>query len=340
MCVTGGRRCPGCSNRAGLDAHNARRRHNRAIRREIAAWAGQNDQPPEVVQLLRNASPTVVKDWAARHLIDPTAQQHHGSATVSGSNPAWTPGNRTTSWLSSPALLDQISAIIRRQGQLRSERDLLSGSVNHYTQIYEGSNETIAVQLSTNVEGFHKTFSGVNTSAACGYDQDGYQQPIHEVAAWRVATTLGQPWDQIVAPAVLREVNGELGSFSRLLTGSEGAGHPNLRSAAAMFDSLIGQQDRHSENWITDGTGVGLIDHGFAFATPGDGFNASDFVVDRYINGSANLEPYERQALTRLMSSDTQGSLENILEPRRADALRHRAEKMLSSNRILPIHEF
>lgn len=340
MCVTGGRRCPACASQAGLDAHNARRRHNRAVRREIAAWANQNGHPPEVVQLLRQAPPSIVKNWAADHRVEPTAQQHHGSITASGGDGSWSPGNRITGWLSSPALLDQIGSAVRQQGQTRSERELLSGNVNNTARIYEGSNDTSAVQLSNHVQGFHKSFSGANTSAAGGYGQDGYQQPIHEVAAWRVATILGSPWARMVAPTVLRAVNDELGSFSRLLSGSEGVGHPNLFGAAAMFDSLIGQQDRHDENWITDGAGVGLIDHGYAFARPGDGFNASNFVVKRYMHGSADLELYERAALSRLVASHDLGGLADMLETDRAAALRQRAEKMLSINRILPIHEF
>jgi len=42
MCRTQGRRCPSCSGAAGRESHNARRRHNRTIRREIVNLARKN----------------------------------------------------------------------------------------------------------------------------------------------------------------------------------------------------------------------------------------------------------------------------------------------------------
>ena len=51
--------------------------------------------------------------------------------------------------------------------------------------------------------------------------------------------------------------------------------------AAAFFDSLIGQQDRHRGNYRWDATNekLGLIDRGFAFAhAPDQYFNRSVFV--------------------------------------------------------------
>ena len=58
MCRTQGRRCPSCSGTAGRESHNARRRHNRTIRREIARWAENYGEPPEIVRLLQQAPPS------------------------------------------------------------------------------------------------------------------------------------------------------------------------------------------------------------------------------------------------------------------------------------------
>jgi len=42
--------------------------------------------------------------------------------------------------------------------------------------------------------------------------------------------------------------------------------HVGLR----LRDALIAQQDRHLDNARFDGDSLGLIDHGFSFALPGD----------------------------------------------------------------------
>lgn len=246
------------------------------------------------------------------------------------------------SWLT-PPLIDQIRAAITTQGSSPDERDLLTGDPATITQILEGSNDTYAVTLTTGIAGFHKTFAGANTNIARAYQQDGYQQPLHEVAAWRIAATLGAPWVEIVAPNVIRTIHHEPGTFGRIMTGYEGETSTHqLDQAAAFFDALIGQQDRHPGNCLRNGVqGLGLIDHGYAFARPGDHCNFSQFVAARHSNSrTAELSQHERTALNRLLQSPQLAGTEGILEPGRATALGQRARRMLHENRILAAGDY
>jgi hypothetical protein len=341
MCRTQGRRCPSCSGTAGRESHNARRRHNRTIRREIARWAENYGEPPEIVRLLQQAPPSAARQWAAKH------DAHEGvppltTVTASGNRRDSAPPNSSWSWLT-PHLIDQIRAAITTQGRTPDERDLLAGTEMTVTNVQEGTNDTVAVTLSTGAVGFHKSFRGASISVARAYQQDGYQQPLHEVAAWRVAATLGAPWIEIVTPTVIRTINNEPGSFAGMMTGYEGETSPHyLRHAAALFDALIGQQDRHSGNYLTNGiNGLGLIDHGYAFARPGDSCNFSEFVADRHSGGrTADLTEHERSALNRLLHSPRLADVEGIIQPDRVAALGQRAGRMLQENRIVATGDY
>lgn len=72
----GGRRCPACSSAEGRDAHNARRRHNRALQRAIAEWARAAGEPGEVVDMLAAGPAAAAKQWAAGRGLDEEAVRH------------------------------------------------------------------------------------------------------------------------------------------------------------------------------------------------------------------------------------------------------------------------
>jgi hypothetical protein len=139
-----------------------------------------------------------------------------------------------------------------------------------------GINSTFYVLFDGGGEADHKPFAGVVVNAATLYGQHPDPVPPNECAAWRLASSIGGPVAAIVAPCVMRSPFGRAGSLSAKRSGlphnpEPFALAPDQYRAAAFFDSLVAQQDRHTGNYRWDcaaGT-LGLIDHGFAFAVPG-----------------------------------------------------------------------
>src|SRR5215218_7613022 len=114
----------------------------------------------------------------------------------------------------------------------------------------------------------------------------------------------------LVTPCLLWTYAGEPGSLNRRL---EGVNHstdpfamePPQCRAAAFFDCVVAQQDRHLGNlrWDAATRRLGLYDHGYAFALPGDYLNASVFVDWRHGQGQPHLEQWERDTLDQLLGS-------------------------------------
>lgn len=321
-----------------------RRRHNRAIRREVARWARAAGEPEQVVQALAAGPPLEAKQWAVAHGIDSAALRHDPSATRTASR--YRSVLQEEEWWSAE-LIGQIAAAVARQGHRPDERQLLDEPVLDHVGSGNGTNETRLLQLES-TRAYAKPFIGVNDRAAGHYGQSTRQQPLHEVAAWRLAAFLGAPWDRLVPPCVLRAVDdGDLAAVS-----IERAGYPagikydydtgqseryepdpDQITAAAVFDVLIGQQDRHPGNCLVDENGdLTLIDHGFAFARPGDLFNYSIFhslCWRQQISAEALI------ALRRVIDDPTTGGLDGVLRPDRLAALRDRATRMLEEGVII-----
>jgi hypothetical protein len=205
-----------------------------------------------------------------------------------------------------------------------------------------GVNTTFRALLEDGRVGYHKPFAGVSTQAAHDFQQHPDEVPINECAAWRLAHQLGSPFNEIVAPTVLREINGEAGSLSAQQIGRPHDQRPFLHApglvlAAAFIDCLIAQQDRHSGNsrWDDAEQKLGLIDHGYTFALPGHRLNGAWFLGWRRTVGRATLEQAEVDALDRLLAGGDLLGLRVLLLPDRADALAQRAERMLNRNAVL-----
>lgn len=261
-----------------------------------------------------------------------------GATGGSPSSPAWSRRDWCTD-----ELQGQIQTVMTQQGGHRDERSLLSGSPEAISTLGNrksaltpkgGTNTTRRVELDNGVVGYFKPFGGENKRLERGFGQDSAQQSLHEAAAWRLASQLGPPWSDIVPPVVIRELNGEVGSFALQRPGKEKDRDP-WRSGewreAAFFDCLIGQQDRHGGNYLVAGDRLSLIDHGYTFAKPGDTQNASILVWNR-VHKDPALTYSERDALQRLVSSPDLMGMENVLQPARAQALRARAERMLAES--------
>jgi hypothetical protein len=203
------------------------------------------------------------------------------------------------------------------------------------------------VALDSGVEAFHKPFNGIDVNAATLYGQQPDAVPINECAAWRLASRLGGVVAEIVAPCVMRSISGSAGSLSARRLGfphrpEPFTAAPDQCHAAAFFDCLIAQQDRHVGNyrWEPGARRLGLIDHGFAFAVPGARFNASCFVHWRHAGHQPALDDWERSALEVLLQSGDLHGLAGVLADDQASALHDRAQRMVSAGAILGAGEW
>lgn len=237
---------------------------------------------------------------------------------------------------STPELDQQISVLEQLQGSHRDERALLNGKPEKATKTKGGTNGTVRVELDNGVTGYFKPFMAENRRIAKGFGQDSRQQGVHEAAAWQLANRMGPPWSEMVPPVVIREMGGEVGSFALERPGKTGNHRPwdtGEWREAAFFDAVIGQQDRHHGNFLVSGDRLALIDHGYAFARPGDYKNYSWLQRERLTTDS-RLTYAERDALNRLVSSGDLLGLRKVLQPARADALEKRAQAMLRNGTL------
>jgi hypothetical protein len=240
----------------------------------------------------------------------------------------------------------QVSAVRAAQGTLPIERQMLGDAFvgAPAPTSSPGVNATKRLALSSGRVVFHKPFSGVHVANAIAYGQTDETPPLHEAVAWRLAVALGPPWQELIAPCVLRDYAGDDGALSLQAAGWPGdmapTRNPTWCLPAAFIDSLITQQDRHPGNWRWDGNRLTLIDHGYTFALPGDILNHSEFVAARHTFGAATLVSDERAALNRLTRDPQLLGMRTFLLPDRADALAHRAEQMLVRDEILRPGEF
>jgi hypothetical protein len=177
------------------------------------------------------------------------------------------------------ALQGQVNAILAQQGATPIEADLLTSPVVEHDAAGGGTSETYRVRLASGTIAFHKPFTGVDVVLADDFGhEDPDQVPVNEAAAWRLAAALGTPVSRLVCVCVLRTIAYEPGSLSLRVPGEpwsvcdgRQAGLseiPFQAGAAAFFDSLVAQQDRHNGNFFFDGETLGLIDHGFTSRGP------------------------------------------------------------------------
>jgi hypothetical protein len=154
---------------------------------------------------------------------------------------------------------------------------------------------------------------------------------------------MGDPWRRLVPASVLRKINGLGGALSNEMPGQARAGSalacgPGDVDAAAFWDALIGQQDRNLGNFRHDAsTGhLGLIDHAFSFARPGDPLNSAVYLAVRHNAARAAVTPTEHDALESLLASGDLHGLRRFLPADRADALEARAQGMRAGHLPLP----
>lgn len=204
-----------------------------------------------------------------------------------------------------------------------------------------GSSAPLLVVLESRRTAFFKRFCDQNRTLCAQYGHHPFEIPVNEVTAWRLASAMGDPWRQLLPTAVLRVIdnnggaliNDKLGKVDNAVF-TEAA---SQISAAAFWDALIGNQDRNMRNFRYDSLHkrLGLIDHGFVFARPGDPINRSSyFLAQRRRQGPVTISPREEEVLEELLASDLH-RLREFLAAERANALAARAQSMLRT-RCLP----
>lgn len=236
------------------------------------------------------------------------------------------------------------------------EDELLRGDVTAYrpapsTTLHQ--NSTNIVDLAGGLRAFHKPVRGVNGELGAVYGHDPSAMSVNECAAWRLARFLGAPYNRMVPVTVLRyheaaspvrlqypQISDGWGSLASEQPGVSLDPEPmeiaSVNDSAAFFDALIAQQDRHGAQyrWEASLKHLGLIDHGFSFARPGDVLNESVFVRRRHLEGREKLDKGELDALARIESAYLIG-LRDVLHPDQSAALGERIKRMRKSGEVL-----
>jgi hypothetical protein len=239
---------------------------------------------------------------------------------------------------------DRVDALQASVGDGERERFLVAADValvGPHKTTNAGKNETQIVVLHPGRRAYFKPFAGQLPRLARQYGHEPVEVPLNEVTAWRLAEALGDPYVSLVPPAVLRTIEGRGGALIDEMPGDPhrlvlDEAKPQI-FAAAVWDALVGQRDRHmvQYRYDADRRRLGLIDHGYAFARPGDRLNASTFLAHRRSVAGGALTTRETEALERLAGDDDLLGLRALLGPDRADALAGRAERMAGSGMLL-----
>lgn len=228
------------------------------------------------------------------------------------------------------------------------EDELLFGEVASVAPVITaspGHTAPLMVTLETGRIAYFKRFIDQDPNMCSHYGHHPYEVPLNEVCAWRLAWAMGGDSRKLVPTAVLRTID-EFGGGA-LINGVEGRCDftelglvPRQIAAAAFWDAVVGNQDRNARNFRYDGVRrrLGLIDHGYAFARPGDLLNQSSmFLALRHRQpAGSTLTTDERTVLEEIVNQDLHG-IRDIVSDDRADALEARAERMLKSGCVLPV---
>jgi hypothetical protein len=238
----------------------------------------------------------------------------------------------------------RVQALLALQGDhdiedflLTADLELAPDSIGTTNKVYVASREGRAVAA-------FKPHSGLSMNTARIYGHTRNSVLIAEAVAWQVAKGLGPPFSELVTPCILRKLDGKEGALATWQPGTSPDNRvfsrvPDDCNTAALFDAIIGQQDRNDYNylWDDDEGRLALIDHGYSFARPGDRRNLSRFCAWRHQSGGGDaLANEERFALEQFAGpSGALASIEECLEPARARCLRARVESMCDTGILL-----
>jgi hypothetical protein len=239
---------------------------------------------------------------------------------------------------------ERILTACRAQGAHPAECQLLNTGIDDVRLFQSGTSETFVIEFSDGSTGAFKSIEGADRNAA-GYGHTGAGVLVNDFSAWLVAR--GLKFEHLVGAVVITVSSIEgasVGSLQVWLPGDPSAAGWETSSRirrAALFDAVIGQQDRNGSNFNYDAASdeIGLFDNSFAFAVPGAQRNASEIVANVHAVDAA-LDDDLFDALDALDGSDELQLLEEILEPQRFDAFVDRIDEMRTSGTLLPPLEF
>jgi hypothetical protein len=110
----------------------------------------------------------------------------------------------------------QIAAVKAAQGTLQIEQQLLGEAFSGPPAPTgtPGVNASKRLALANGQVVFRRPFSGVHVANALAYGQTNETPPLYDAVGWRLAAALGSPWQDLVAPCVLRDYAGDDGGLS------------------------------------------------------------------------------------------------------------------------------
>ncbi len=217
---------------------------------------------------------------------------------------------------------DRLLAACRLLGGHPEEQRLLTSEVNGVTLHRSGTSQTYEFIFADGSRGAFKPIEGVEATAA-GWGHSAASVIINDYAAWLVSRGLG--YEQLVRGVVITTCplpGVGIGSMQTWVDGApSGAGWEacgQLR-AAALFDAVIGQQDRNTTNFNYEAASddLGLFDQSFTFALPGHQQGASALLAHLQAQDALALDQTLIDALDRFDASPERGTLQQILAPER-----------------------
>lgn len=237
----------------------------------------------------------------------------------------------------------------------------------------DSSTQVLRYELEDGSVGYFKSFTdnSFDEYSFRDYGTTSLNASINEVNAYRMAQLLGDGFSDLVPETVIREIDGSLGTLQREVI-SEGKPpssfhrNPQLREdyrKAAIFDFIIGNLDRHSDNFIygfeAGESGrrryrIRLIDHSFSFpwkrgssyfnqsvfaenSAPGGYYDSTGYHVPQKESG---LKADERSSLARAKVGMERWISEGTIGVRRGEAVLRRIDVLLKSDRLSSLCEY
>ena len=159
------------------------------------------------------------------------------------------------------------------------EKKLSSSPIVASKRLGGGINDTRVITLSGGIPAVFKV------------DRREGRESTNELGAWKVAQIVGMT--DLVPPVAIRDIANQQGTIEHgsvmAFVGGEVAGRYDSKqqfdgekdlARSAAFDYVIGNEDRHTSNWLVEGDKLHLIDHGLAFPEEWPYWGGSRFIEE------------------------------------------------------------